>query len=151
MTECRYELKDQLQYSYKGEMKTASFITMTAPSFKQLKDVTPIKQALMSAITEVSADTSIAEIAGKEAGPAEPAEADGIDAQTIMQLLYRWSGDLTAVMRKAESLFKSGAALIDGETMITNALLEKMSLKDFEGLVGAYLANFIVPSLTDGQ
>ena len=144
MSEYQYELKKPFEYGYKGEMQTASFVTLTAPNFKQLAEVTPIKQALMSAISEVSSEV-VAE--GPETAPSESGD---IDAKTVMMLLYRWSGDLTSVMRKAEKLFKSGAAKLDGETILTGALLEKMVLDDFEGMLGAYLANFIVPSLTDG-
>ena len=71
-------------------------------------------------------------------------------AQCI-QVLYRSSVDVTKVFLYAEQLFKSGVALIDGETKLTTPLMEKMSLQDFEGLVGAYIANFIVPSLMDGE
>ena len=56
MSEHTYELKNPFEYALKGENQTASFITMTAPSYKQVSKITPIKQAFMAAISEVTKD-----------------------------------------------------------------------------------------------
>ena len=56
MSEHTYELKTPFEYALKGENQTASFITMTAPGYKQVDKFTPIKQAFMAAISEVTKD-----------------------------------------------------------------------------------------------
>ena len=58
---------------------------------------------------------------------------------------------MTGVFINASLLFKSGAALVDGEGTLTTPLMEKMTVEDFEGLVGAYIAAFTAPSLMDGE
>lgn len=146
MSEHIYELKHPFEYAHKGDTQEASFITLFAPTFKQVGRMAPIKQAFTSAIEEVTktVDTS------QETGDAGD-DNDKVTAAQVMQLMYRWSGDMTGVFLHAQELFKSGAALVDGETKLTTPLMEKMQMVDFEGLVGEYIANFIAPSLMDGQ
>ena len=143
MLEVTYELKNQFSYAYKGEMKKAQFITMAAPSFKQVDKIAPLKQALMAAIRDIQ------EIA---TGAADKSDARGeITGQEVMQLLYQGKGSVAAVMGHARQLFISGTALIDGETRFSLALLDEVSLDDVEGMLGEYLAAFIVPSLMGGR
>lgn len=139
------ELKDPFSYASKGSTVEAKFITLTAPTFKQLDKVAPIKQAFMSAIAEVT------EGADTEAAEADDTTDEGIDGAQVLQVMYRASEKMTTVLLHAEQLFKSGAAMVDGEEKLTSELMGKMSFDDFEGLVGAYIANFIAPSLMDGR
>lgn len=143
MSEYIYELRTPFGYSHKGEMTDASFISLQPPTFRQLEHLTPIKQAFTSAISEVTKDIDT----GQQNDDGESGDIKGAD---VLQLMYRWSGDMTKVFLHAEQLFKSGAALVDGESKLTTPLMEKMNPSDFEGLVGDYIANFIAPSLMDG-
>jgi hypothetical protein len=143
MSEYNYELKQSFGYAKNGDTQEASFITLIAPNFKQMPHMTPIKQAFMSAISEITETTSTSETASES----EPGDINGAQ---VMQLMHRWSGDLTKVFLHAQELFKSGAALVDGQERLTVPLMEKMGLTDFENMVGAYIANFIAPSLMDG-
>jgi hypothetical protein len=144
-SEVRYELKTPFGYAYKGDTEQASFITLQAPTYKSLAHVSPIKQAFTAAIAEVSE--------GVEQSDAEANADDSSDitGAAVLQLMYRWSGDMYKIHLYAAELFKSGAALIDGETALKAASLDKMSSDDFEGLVGDYIANFIAPSLMAGE
>lgn len=143
MSEVRYELKHQFGYAYKGEMQQAMFVTMTAPSFKQVDKVAPLKQALMAAIRDIQ------EVA---TGSTDKSDARGeITGQEVMQLLYQGKGSVATVMSHARQLFISGIALIDGETKFSLALLDEVSLDDVEGMLGEYMAAFIVPSLMGGR
>lgn len=142
MSEIQYELKEPFEYAYKGETQAASFITINAPSFKQMEHAVPIKQAFTAAISEISGTV--------DAEGVEASDSEGVTGAQVMQLMYNWSGDMTKVMVHAQELFKSGVALVDGEEKLTKPLIEKMQMTDVEGLVGAYIANFIAPSLMDG-
>ena len=143
MLEVQYALKNDLSYTNKGDVHSAKFITIKPPSFQQMPHFTPIKQALMAAINEISTDS----VAEKKPDSTD----DGINGKQVMQLLHNWSGELTKIMLHAKELFRAGAAEIDGEVLMTAPLVDKMSMDDFEGLLGCYIANFIVPSLMDGQ
>lgn len=142
MNEVIYELKHPFEYAHKGETQQASFITLFAPTFKQIDKVAPIKQAFMAAISEISneAETDV-----------EDKGDEKITSGQVMQLMYNWSGEIAGVFLHAEQLFKSGAALVEGDVKLTTPLMEKMQLTDFEGLVGSYIANFTAPSLMDGE
>ncbi len=143
MSEVQYELKNPFDYAYKGDFQAASFITITAPTFKQMDKVTPIKQAFTAAISEVTADVVTT------GDDDSKADAEAVTGAQAMQLMHRWSGDMVKINLYAQQLFKL-AALVDGETDMTAPMIDKMSLNDFEGLLGAYIANFIMPSLMDG-
>lgn len=145
MTDVIYTLKHPFQYTSGGDVVDASFITITAPNYKQLQHAVPIKQAFAAAISEISVSD-----ADREKAEQSKDESEQIQPEQAMQLIYASSRDATKTLLYAAELFKAGAALIDGETKITAPLLDKMSGEDFEGLVGAYLVNFIVPSLTGG-
>ena len=149
MSEYIYTLKSPFSYARKGENVEAEFITLTAPNFKQLPLSAPIKQAFMTAITEVhdSADSTTATETPEKADD----DDSGLTAGGVLQVLYRSSCDMVKILLHAEQLFKSGTALVDGEVKLTTPLMEKMQGDDFERLLGAYVANFIAPSLMDGQ
>ena len=144
MSEVITELKQPFNYAHKGDTQEASFITLMPPTFKQIDKIAPMKQAFVGAINDLSSDT-------QQAAPdADAASDEEITGPQIMALMYRSSCDMTKVFLHAQELFKSGAALVDGEVKLTTPLMEKMSVGDFERLVGDYLANFIAPSLMDG-
>ncbi len=144
MAEHTYTLKTPIRYAREGEMVDGSFVTMTAPTFREIDKVAPIKQAFMAAISEVSSGVEVT------AEDAAAADASKIDGKQVIQLLYSSKGSVADIMRHAEKLMRSGVFLLEGEKEFTSPLLDKMSLEDFEGLVGDYIANFIMPSLTDG-
>ena len=140
-----YTLKVPFEYAYKnGNMQEANFISITAPTIKQIDKFAPIKQAFMAAASEIAANHNT-----------ENSDQSGDDVEMstdqYMLVMYRGSGDMAQVMIYAQELFKSGVALVDGETKLTQPILDKMSIEDIEGLLGAYIANFIAPSLMDGD
>ena len=143
MTEITYELKHGLKYTNKGDVHEASFVTLTAPTFKQLDKVAPMKQALVCAITGLNTN-------GQEQIEGNSGPEGEVDAAQALFLLYNSSDNVTKVLLHGAELLKSGVALIEGEVKFTTPLLEKLELTDFEGLVGTYLANFILSSLMDG-
>ena len=113
MSEYTYELKNPFEYALKGENQTAGFITMTAPGYKQIGKITPIKQAFMAAATEVTKG-----IDAEQKSDAEQANEDDGDGETtgpqVMQIMYRWSGDLAKIFMYAAELFKSGVVELIG-------------------------------------
>ena len=96
--------------------------------------------------SEVKEKASVLKEEAEEKG--EDLKTDGKQALTI---LYGSDSKIESFFIYAQELFKSGAALVDGEGKLTTPLMEKMDASDFEGLTGEYIANFIIPSLMDGQ
>ena len=153
MSELIYELKKPFPYATKGGGKEeASFITLFEPTFKQLAQITPIKQAITAAITQLNSDdtgdTDAAE-GGDDTGDTDASSEP--TAAMMLAVLYQWDGKLTSVFLHAQELFKSGAALVEGEVKLTIPLMEKMGVEDFEQMVGEYIAAFLAPSLMAGE
>lgn len=143
MSEITVELRDGFNYTNKGDVHKATFINLTPPAFKQMSYVTPIKQAFTAAISEIQSNQKVKAEPGQEKGEAS------ITASEVVALMHSWSGDMVKVNLWAQGLFKQ-CALIEGEVSMTTPLIEKMSMYDFENLLGSYIANFIIPSLMDG-
>lgn len=145
MSEINYELKKPFDYAYKGENQSASFITLSEPTFKQLTHITPIKQAFSAAMAQLSSKAVEDTADDDDAVSGEPTAA------MMLAVLYQWDGNLSGVFLHAQELFKTGAALVEGETKLTIPLMEKMSTTDFEQMVGEYIAAFLAPSLMNGE
>tara|TARA_R110000851_G_scaffold197793_1_gene348891 strand:- start:115 stop:549 length:435 start_codon:yes stop_codon:yes gene_type:complete len=143
MSEITVELKNPFEYSYKGDMVEAQFIVMPEPGFKELDKIAPIKQAFVAAVNDLASEAS------EPSAEAPEGDTESITGPQIMALMYRSKGNMSQVFLYAQELFKS-VALVDGEQKLTVPIMEKMSVSDFERLLGEYLANFIAPSLMDG-
>lgn len=140
-----YELQTPFNYAKGGDEVAANFIELSGPTYKQMQWVSAIKQVVMNAFLEITERTTEAV---KEENKEEPVTQDGSD---MLKALYGSNQDLNKLFVNCQELFRNGAALVDGETKLTVPLMEKMSMEDFEGLVGCYLANFTLPSLVGGQ
>lgn len=148
MTEITYTLKESFEYALNGNNEKATFITLTAPNFKQIDKVTPIKQAF-TRVAVKSAKEAVRESTPRPSKEGEVEESK-ITGSEIIAMMYASDVEMKSILLYAEQLFKSGVALVDGETNLTTPLMEKMTLDDFEGLLGDYMSNFIAPSLMDG-
>ena len=135
-----FPLTKKIPYAKDGEQVKGSFIKLTPPSSKQLTQCAFLKQSFIRAVTEQARNNPVAE---KEAD-------DGvrIKGQDIIYLLYgSESVDMAKILLSAIELFKSGVATVEGEVKLTKPLLEEMSNDDLEGMLGEYLANFILRSV----
>ena len=139
------ELSNPISYANKGEMQESTFVELIAPNFKQLDNFIPVKQAFISAVTDLS------EVTGSAQSESNNDEDEKITGPQIIAVMMRSSCDMTKVYLHCKELFRSGAALLDGEQKMTVPIIEAMPLRDFEKLVGEYIANFIAASLIDGM
>lgn len=153
MSETIYNLKDPFEYSHKGDMVKANFVTLVGPNYKQMEHVIPIKQSFMNAVKNISSDIDEDTLkeAKEKAQEKEDNDSFEVTGPEVMQMLYGSSEKVFNLFLHAEQLWKSGAGLIDGETNFTIPLIQKLSPRDAEGLLGTYISVFIAPSLTDGQ
>jgi hypothetical protein len=137
-TEFNYELESPIEYASKGEQHEAGFITLQAPTSRNLTECAQLKQAFFRALPKTPANT---EVELPEEGDAE------LDGPGVMLLIAMSTEvELATVLCIARELFSSGLAQVDGEEKLTKTLLDKMSQDDLENMTGAYLANFILAS-----
>lgn len=144
MDPVRYHLKNSLKYAVKGDHLSAEFVEMRPPTYRQIDKVAPLKQALMSAILDVRDNKT-------DDDGAKKGNEEKIDGATYILLLYQGKGDIARIMSNARNLILSGVFLVDGETSITQPILDDISVDDFEGLLGEYIVNFLAPSLMGGR
>ncbi len=151
MKEYIYTLKESFNYATSGgESTDATFLTLKAPSFYQIDKMYPIKQSFCIAMMGML-DLSIDKVEDEDKDEDKDEQKD-LSAKSGMQLLCSSKHvDMVKVTAQAMQFFTSGVVLVEGEVKLTKGMWLKFSVDDFEGLLGEYLANFIAPSLTDGQ
>ena len=157
MKEHIYTLKSTFNYATKdGDAQEATFLTLRAPDFTQMRKVAPIKQAFFCAIKSAQDEKAKKEkedttIIKQDKDIESNDDDDGVNGEQCIQLLYSSHVDVSKVILNAELLFVSGVASVNGEIPVTSGILKKLTMEDFEGLLGEYISNFIMPSPTDGQ
>lgn len=132
-----YELKSPFDYDHKGNVVEAQFITLRAPSSKEISETADLKQAFFRALPKDSTST------GDES---EEGSLDDLNGDAIMMMIAI-SPDVTlkTVLLCARELFKI-VATVDGEERMTVPLLDKIDPEDLETMVGEYYLNFVLAS-----
>jgi hypothetical protein len=135
-TEFSYELESPFNYANKGNQETASFITLSAPTSKNMKECAELKQAFFRSLPKNQMDIENEQDDGKE-----------IDGAGVMLLIaMSMDVELAVVLCIAREVFTSGVAMVDGEVKLTKTLFDDMSLDDKEAMTGEYMARFILAS-----
>ena len=143
MTEIKKEveivLTEVLSYTPKGsgEMKEAISVILTPPSLKQLKHTTVLKQSFFQAISSMADDKASSDDSGL---------APEMAGSDVIAMIFMSDVNVTAMFDSAKELFKSGVAKLDGTQDFNDIILNKLSVEDFENMVGEYLVNFILAS-----
>jgi len=139
--EIDFPLTTKIEYATKeGETAKGTFIKMLPPSSKQLTQCAFLKQSFIRAVTEQARNNPNAE--------KDTESGSKIKGQDIVYLLYgSETVDMAKILLSSIELFKSGVAMIDGEVKVTKPILDEMSNDDLEGMLGEYLANFILRSV----
>jgi hypothetical protein len=138
MSEVRYELKSQFEYANKGLNEKASYILLKAPTSESIDDASDLKEYFFRAIEGMSSKSD----------SQQSSDDSSIDAeQMILTLSMSKEVKLKEVLKTARRLFiESKCALVDGEVPLHQGTIDKISIEDFEGMVGEYLVNFILAS-----
>ena len=141
VTEITYDLKSPFEYAFKGDMRNASFITLTAPTVENIGYIAKLKQGFMKAISNQTQEAT-PDSSDKQSGG-----FDDLTGDMIMAMLSMSDIDYAAYMQTARATFlDSGIALIDGEEPLKKGVISKMSVSDLEGMTGEYLKVFILTS-----
>jgi hypothetical protein len=142
MKELTYNLRDPFEYAFKGDMREAAFITVSAPTVENIGCVARLKQGFMQAVSNQKSSSS-------EAAPKDEDAAgmDDLSGDMIMAMLSMSDIDYAGYLTTARAVFSdTGVALIDGEEPIKKAVMSKMSMSDLEAMTGEYLKVFILTS-----
>lgn len=141
-TELQFELTKPITYHAGGEDVEGAFVTLTAPSYKQMDKCVPLKQAFYRAAASMEDDS-------QEAGAQTNASAEesALTPEGLMSLFYQSKEDMVKIILYGVELFKSpGIAQLDGSVNMTQPMIEKISQDDLENMLGFYMVNFILAS-----
>lgn len=147
-SEFQFQLSTPVKYHAKGEEIEGSFITLKAPSYKQMDKCVPLKQAFYRVAAAASA------AAEDDTSPQEPTDSDSpseLDSDTLISMFYQSSEDMVKIILHGVELFKSGIAQIDGSHDMKAHMIEQMSQDDLEQMIGCYMINFILASALNKQ
>jgi hypothetical protein len=133
--EFNFQLTKSISYSKDGQSREADFVTLRAPTSRNVKECALLKQAFFRSLPKSE---------GQESGKPEDSVIEGHD---VMDIIAAGNCDLGEVLETARHLFTKGkVAMVDGETPLTQPLADALSVEDFEGMVGEYLVHFTLAS-----
>ncbi len=141
-TEHDFYLLTPLSYSSGSSQQDATFIRLFAPSSRVSRECSALKQAFLRAVPkEASVSASVATVPDDS--------ADSLDGSDVIQILALSSVvDLPDVLEVGRRLLLSpNIAKVEGETKLTNALMERLDQEDFENMIGEYMVNFTLVSV----
>ena len=148
MPEITYELTQPMEYSHGGETYSGKLLQLRAPGSKHRKECLQLKQLFMRALKdqrEISGTMSEAQVAEAQA---RVTEADSIDGTDVMRMIAMSSVSLGEVVELTRGLLVVGGhCTVDGTEPLTGTLADRLTIDDLEGVVGAYLAGFILRSV----
>jgi len=140
--EIRHTLLVPFEYTLKGQMATAEFITLQPPTTKNRNECAKLEQAFMRALPDASNMTEEQRERARSAAP--EVSVDPSPSEALATIAMSPTSDLSEVMEVARKLFLADVALIDGEHKVNSAALDRMDMDDFKDLVGKYLVGFIL-------
>ena len=146
ITEFDYHLTQRFSYHFKGQQTEASFITLKAPTSRNLAESGALSQAFGRAQAAHQDRPSVQAAIAAGAGSAEE-DVKIAGSDVILGLISSTAVDYPEVLAIAKKLFSGGVALVEGETKLSVPLIDLMSVDDFEAMLGDYLVNFTLASL----
>lgn len=140
-SEFQFQLSTPVKYHSGGEEVEGSFITLTAPSKKQMENNIALKEAFFQAVS--------AQNDGQP--PKEEKKEVEVSGMDIIDMMYMSGVSMHKVLLHATELFKSGVAQIEGAEKLTQPILDGMSQDDLEAMTGAYMVNFTIATFLKRQ
>ncbi len=143
MKEIKLELSYPIEYAFEGQTLEADHLMMVSPSAASIKFTSQIKNLFFDAISK-----NRNEIESKE-----PLKKDSSDQSDITPVMVEYilstcnSGSVDKLHQCLKDLFCSGAIKLPTGQRINIVQLDKLSLEDYEKLIGEYVVNFIIGSL----
>lgn len=150
-----YSLINPISYAntQTGMKNDCPFVEMTAPTSEQFNFAIKLKQGFFGTITQLAkafTEDGLQKQLDKfnDQKTANDSQKQEVDGKGIISMLYMSAMDLPAYFETFKNLAALGAVVLPNGDKITKTLLDAFSLDDLEGLLGTYLENFIVGSLS---
>jgi len=141
-------LENSVPYDKKGDVEYAKFVTLDAPTARNIADCSHLKKLFTNAALAANEHNKDAkESNSREGSVSNSSDVSGAD---VMELVYAFgnSDDIEKAFIASKNIFKN-CGLLDGEIALTMPLIDKISADDFELMVGEYIANFTSASMLE--
>jgi len=131
-----YNLSNPIKVSKNGDFVEENLIIITEPVYRDIHKANILQQQFLIATQNITKT-----VEQKEEVKAEK-ELLGKDYFSILMI---GNGNLELCINTLKELLKNGATI--GNIKITDTILEKISIKDFNNLLGEYLKSFLLVDL----
>lgn len=142
------QLKNPVEYDFKGEKVEATFVSILSPSTKHIHLTSILKQAFQASAINMSRQRKESGIIVEEK---ESDNDESLTASDVISMIYSGGKEINIkeFMLTGIELVTCGLVLIEGEQKLTKPICEKLSQEDYEEILGTILVNFIIASLLD--
>jgi len=142
-TKFNFNLTTKFQFSNGSQNDDAEFIELHAPTSRHSRECCELKQAFFRAMQEQQ-DATDEKVKSKTKIEIEGKSASDIKGTDIMSLIaVSRNVNLADTLEIARELFVgTGIAMVNGEVKLKPETSFRMSIDDFENMLGEYLVNF---------
>ena len=137
-----YELIAPIKYHSVGEDKDGTFITLYAPSKKQMQHNIILKSGFFRSVASQENNASSED---------KISDRPKLVGTELIDMMYSTDTDMHKILLSASELFKSGVAKVEGTEKVTQPILDKLSQDDLEAMTGEYMINFTLASFLKRQ
>lgn len=133
-----FKLKNPISYQTPEGMSETKVLILNAPSTENKKYVFKLQQNFLRALRSMSSMAS---------GNKESKEESEITGQDVLSILLMSDIEFEVVADQFAKILPY-VCKVDSDVKMTSTLVDRISIEDFQGLLGEYMANFIIPSWT---
>lgn len=151
LSEVKYDFLNEFELASKGNIEKASFLILKPPTMQHHPLAAPLKQSISRIVSasveeaQSKATTTEPRKTDDETDEVEDEAEDEITSQMVLNSIYTSKNvHANTVWEQAKKLLVNDTAFINGKQKLSTSLINKMSIKDFEGIVGLYIASFIL-------
>lgn len=146
-----HQLAAPFECACNGEMETINKISISPPTYSNLKDCYPLKQFYLRAFDAVQQkelkkiqdlSESDLEKLRESAEESEGKASDETKRQFVVNTLYASEDNIHIAVSHMVSILKVSGYINDKE-LIIDEVLKKISMKDMDAMMGAYIFDFL--------
>lgn len=135
-------LSQKIKYSYKGnpDSETAT-LEFREASMDEFNVISSFKQLVMNSLMEIS------RFAPKDTSSSDVGDMSTPDASEIKAILFSAKETQFSTIADKFRVLAKKTGTLDGETKITDGILNKLTVQDYENVICEYISFFLGASL----
>jgi len=145
-----YPLLKPIKYPFNGEQKEGRALLMIAPLAKLNKQRTILQRELMKAINTVTErNANRIEVSSNMTDAQVEIESGdrSVTQKEVNGMLLSGEANFDVMHDALKSLMLNGCCKIENEAPMLESVYDSLDGRDLDGMLSAFVANFIMPSL----